>query len=62
MAEKVNKSYTPFHYHSLIYVCVFYLQLMTLSRNVRFISCVRGQIRYCSKYTVLPEGVPQRQV
>ena len=25
MAEKVNKSYTSFHYHSLINFCVLYL-------------------------------------
>ena len=25
MAEKVNKSYTSFHYQSLINLCVFYL-------------------------------------
>ena len=25
MAEKVNKSYTSFYYHSLINLCVFYL-------------------------------------
>ena len=24
MAENVNKSYTSFHYHSLINVCVFF--------------------------------------
>ena len=60
MAEKVNKSYTCFHYHSLINVCVFYLsyhiaqrraealQFMILSRNMRFISWVRSQIRYSS--------------
>ena len=50
MAEKVNKSYTSHHYHSIINMCVFYLschlaqrraeslQFMILSRNVRFIS------------------------
>ena len=60
MAEKVNKSYTSFHYHSLINLCVFYLschlaqrraetlQFMILSRNMRFISWVRRQIRYSS--------------
>ena len=60
MAEKVNKSYTSFHYHSLINLCVFYLschlaqrraeplQFMVLSRNMRFISWVRSQIRYSS--------------
>ena len=60
MAEKVNKSYISFHYHSLTNVCVFYsschlaqrraetLQFMILSRNMRFISWVRSQIRYSS--------------
>ena len=60
MAEKVNKSYTSFHYNSLINLCVFYLpchlaqrraealQFMILSRNTRFISWVRSQIRYSS--------------
>ena len=59
MAEKVNKSYTSFHYHSLINLFVFYLschlaqrraetlQFMILSRNMRFISLFRSQIR-CS--------------
>ena len=58
MAEKVNKSYT--HSHSLINLSVFYLschlaqrrvealQFMILSRNIRFISLVRSQIRYSS--------------
>ena len=58
MAEKVNKSYTSFHYHSLINLFVFCLschlaqrraeslQFMILSRNMRFISWVRSQIRY----------------
>ena len=60
MAEKVNKSYTSYHYHSIINICVFYLschlaqrraetlQFMILSRNMRFISWVRSQIRYSS--------------
>ena len=60
MAEKVNKSYTSFHYHSLINLFVFSLschlaqrraeslQFMILSRNMRFISWVRSQIRYSS--------------
>ena len=60
MAEKVNKSYASFHYHSLINLCVFYLlchlaqrrteslQFMILSRNMRFISWVRSLIRYSS--------------
>ena len=60
MAEKVNKSYTSFHYHSLITLCVLYLschlvqrraealQFMILSRNMRFISWVWSQIRYSS--------------
>ena len=60
MAEKVNKSYTTFHYHSLINLFVFYLschlaqrraetlQFMILSRNMRFIPWVRSQIRYSS--------------
>ena len=60
MAKKVNKSYTSFHYHSLINLCVFNLschlaqrraetlQFMILSRNMRFISWVRCQIRYSS--------------
>ena len=60
MAEKVNKSYASFHYHSLINLFVFYLschlaqrraealQFMILSRNMRFISWVRSQIRYKS--------------
>ena len=50
MAEKVNKSHTSFHYHSLINLCVLYLschlaqgraealQVMILSRNILFIS------------------------
>ena len=50
MAEKVNKSYTSYHYHSIISMCVFYLschlaqrraeslQFMILSRNMLFIS------------------------
>ena len=54
MSEKVN------NYHSLINLCVFYLpchlaqrraeslQFMILSRNIRFISWVRSQIRYSS--------------
>ena len=67
MAEKVNKSYTSFHYHSIINLCVFYLpchlaqrraetlQFMILSRNMRFISWVRSQIRYSS--TSMTDGV-----
>ena len=60
MAEKVNKSYTSFHNHSLINLFVFCLschlaqrraeslQFMILSRNMRFISWVISQIRYSS--------------
>ena len=60
MAEKVNMSYTSFHHHSLINLFVFYLschlaqrrgetlQFMILTRNMRFISWVRCQIRYSS--------------
>ena len=60
MAEKVNKSYTSVHYHSHKNLFVFYLschlaqrraetlQFMILSRNMRFISWVRSQIRYSS--------------
>ena len=60
MTEKVNKSYTSFHYHSLIILCVFYLschlaqrraealRFMILSRNMQFISWVGSQIRYSS--------------
>ena len=60
MAEKVNKSFASFHYHSLINLCVLYLSchlaqrraetllFMILSRNMRFISWVRSQIRYSS--------------
>ena len=60
MAEKANKSYTSFHYHSLINLCAYYLacqlaqrraealQFMNLSRNMRFISWVSSQIRYSS--------------
>ena len=67
MAEKVNKSYTSFNYHSLIIVFVFYLschlaqrraeslQFMILSRNTRFISWVRSQIRYSS--TSITDGM-----
>ena len=67
MAEKVNKSYTSFHYHSIINLCVFYLschlaqrraetlQFMILSRNMRFISWVRSQIRYSS--TSMTDGM-----
>ena len=63
MAEKVNKSYTAYHYHSIINMCVFYLschlaqrraetlQFMILSRNMRFISWVRSQIRYDTSMT-----------
>ena len=25
MAEKVNKTYTSFHYHSLVFVCVLFV-------------------------------------
>ena len=54
MAEKVNKSYTSFHYHSIINLCVFYLSchlakrrakallFMTLSRNIRFMRVWMG--------------------
>ena len=67
MAEKVNKSYTSFHYHSLINLFVFCLschlaqrraeslQFMILSRNIRFISWVRSQIRYSS--TSITDGM-----
>ena len=67
MAEKVNKSYTSYHYHSIINMCVFYLschlaqrraeslQFMILSRNMRFISWVRSQIRYSS--TNMTDGI-----
>ena len=60
MAKKVNKSYTSYHNHSIINMCVFYLschlaqrraetlQFMILSRNMRFISWIRSQIRYSS--------------
>ena len=60
MAERVNKSYTSFHYHSIINLCAYYLpchlaqrraealQFMILSRNIRFILWVRSQIRYSS--------------
>ena len=60
MAEKVNKFYTSFHYHSLINLCILYLschlaqrraealQFMILSRSMRFISWVWSQIRYSS--------------
>ena len=60
MAEKVNKSYTSFHYHSLINLRVLYLschlaqrrvealQFMILSRSMRLISWVWSQIRYNS--------------
>ena len=60
MAEKVNKSDTSYHYHSIINMCVFYLschlaqrraetlQFTILSRNMRFISWIRSQIRYSS--------------
>ena len=67
MVEKVNKSYTSFHYHSLINLFVFCLschlaqrraeslQFMILSRNMRFISWVRSQIRYSS--TSITDGM-----
>ena len=67
MAEKVNKSYTSFHYRSLINLFVFCLschlaqrraeslQFMILSRNMRFISWVRSQIRYSS--TSITDGM-----
>ena len=67
MAEKVNKSYTPFHYHSIINLCAFYLschlaqrraealQFMILSRNILFVSWVRSQIRYSS--TSMTDGI-----
>ena len=67
MAEKVNKSYTSFLYHSLINLFVFglschlaqrraaILQFMILSRNMRFISWVRSQIRYSS--TSMTDGM-----
>ena len=60
MAEKVKESYTSLHYHSLLNLCVLYLschlaqrrekalQFLILSRNIRFISWVRSQIRYSS--------------
>ena len=58
MAEKVNKSNTSLHYHSLINLCALYLschlaqrraetlQFMILSQHIRFISWVWSQIRY----------------
>ena len=67
MAEKVNKSFTSFHYHSLINLCIFNLschlaqrraealQFMILSCNIRFISWVGSQIRYSS--TSMTSGV-----
>ena len=67
MAENVNKSYTSFHDHSIINLCVFYLschlaqrraetlQFMILSRNMQFISWVRSQIRYSS--TSMTDGM-----
>ena len=68
MAEKVNKSYTSFHYHSRIFFFVFLylschlaqrraesLQFMILSHNMRFISWVRSQIRYSS--TSMTDGI-----
>ena len=33
MAEKVNKSYTSFHYHSLINLCVLYLSCHLAERR-----------------------------
>ena len=67
MAEKVNKSYTSFHYHFLINLCIVYLschlaqrraeelEFMILSRKMRFISWVRSQIRYNS--TIMTGGM-----
>ena len=67
MAEKVKKSYTSFHYHSLINLFLFCLschlaqrraeslQFIILSRNMRFISWVRSQIRYSS--TSITDGM-----
>ena len=65
MAEKVNKSYTSFHYHFLINLCVFYLschlaqrraealQFMILSRNfVMNLIIIRLPLR---SYTVIEE-------
>ena len=60
MAEKVNKSNTSLHYHSLINLCALYLscylaqrraealQFMILPRHIRFISWGWSQIRYSS--------------
>ena len=42
MAEKVNKSYTPFHYHSLINLCVFYLSSYLAQRK----SCLNIMVIY----------------
>ena len=33
MAEKVNKSYTSHHYHSIINMCVFYLSCHLAQRR-----------------------------
>ena len=67
MAEKVNKSYTSFHYHFLINLSVFCLSFhlaqrraealpfMILSHNMRFISWVISQIRYSS--TIMTDGM-----
>ena len=58
--ERLQDHWSSGHYHSLINLCVFYLschlaqrraetlQFMILSRNMRFISWVRCQIRYSS--------------
>ena len=60
MAEKVNKSYISYDYHSIINLCAFLfvmspsaekggsLAVYDLSRNIRYISWVRSQIRYSS--------------
>ena len=60
MAEKVNKTYTTLHYHSLINLCACdlschlaqrraeALQFIILSRDMRFSSWFRSQIGYSS--------------
>ena len=67
MAEKVIKTCTSFQYHFLINLRTFYLlchlaqrrteslQFMILSRNMRFVSWVRRQIRYSS--TSMTDGM-----
>ena len=38
MAEKVNKSYTSYHYHSIINMCVFYLSCHLAQRRAENIA------------------------